>query len=80
MKKVTVSAVKDDFSRMLRAAEKQQIVITRNGKPAGLLIGFASDDDWFDYCLENNPRFIRRVASARKAIRAGKGIPLEEIN
>jgi prevent-host-death family protein len=80
MKKVTVSDVKDDFSRLLRAAEKQQIVITRNGKPAGLLIGFASDDDWFDYCLENNPRFLRRVASARKAIRAGKGIPLEEIN
>jgi prevent-host-death family protein len=80
MKKVTVSDVKDDFSRLLRAAEKQQIIITRNGKPAGLLIGFANDDDWFDYCLENNPRFLRRVASARKAIRAGKGIPLEQIS
>ena len=77
MKRVTISDVKDDLPRLLRAAQKQQIVITRRGKPAGGLIGFATDEDWFEYCLENDPRFLRRVASARKALRAGKGIPLE---
>ena len=37
--------------------EKQEIVITRHGKPAGVLIGFESEDDWFDYKLENDPAF-----------------------
>jgi hypothetical protein len=26
-------------------------VITRHGKPAGVLIGFSSEDDWFEYRL-----------------------------
>ncbi len=79
MKKVALSEVKDDLSRILRMAEKQEIVITRHGKPAGVLIGFESEDDWFDYRLENDPRFLRRIEAARKSLRAGKGIRLEEI-
>lgn len=55
MKTAALSAVKDDLSRYLRVAEKGQVVITRHGKPAGVLIGFSSDDDWFDYKLENDP-------------------------
>jgi hypothetical protein len=42
-------------SRYLGEAETQQIVITRPGKPAGVLIGFESQDDWLDYRLENDP-------------------------
>jgi prevent-host-death family protein len=70
--------VKDDLSHLLREAEKQEIVITRHGKPAGVLIGFKSEDDWFDYRLENDPRFLRRVEAARDSLRAGRGIKLEE--
>jgi prevent-host-death family protein len=40
MKDVPLSEVKDDLSRFLREAETQEIVITRHGKPAGVLIGF----------------------------------------
>ncbi len=79
MKKMALSDVKDDLSRLLRMAEKEEIVITRHGKPAGLLVGFASEDDWFDYRLENDPRFLRRIESARKSLRAGKGIRLEDV-
>ena len=39
-------------------------MITRHGHPAGVLIGFASDDDWFDYQLESDPRFPRRIERA----------------
>jgi antitoxin (DNA-binding transcriptional repressor) of toxin-antitoxin stability system len=39
----------------LREAEGEEIVVTRNGKPAGVLIGFGSDDDWFDYRLAKRP-------------------------
>ena len=79
VRQVPLSEVKDDLSHFLREAEKQDIVITRHGKPAGVLIGFQSDDDWFEYRLENDPRFLRRIAKARKSLRAGRGVRLEEI-
>ncbi len=79
MKKVALSEVKDDLSRYLRLAEKEQVVITRHGKPAGVLIGFGSEDDWFDYRLENDRRFLRRAAAARNSLRRGKGVRLEDI-
>jgi hypothetical protein len=44
-----------------------------------VLIGFASDDDWFEYRLENDPRFLRRIEQARKSIRAGRGVRLEDL-
>jgi prevent-host-death family protein len=79
MKKFALNEVKDDLSRYLRLAEKEEIVITRHGKPAGVLVGFATEDDWFDYRLENDPRFLQRVAKARKSILEGKGVRLEDV-
>ena len=76
---VPLSEVKDDLSRFLRKAEKQEIVITRHGRPAGVLIGFESEEDWFDYKLENDPRFLERIDKARKSLRSGRGTKLEDI-
>lgn len=76
--KVPLSEVKDDLSRYLRQAEHRPVVITRHGKPAGVLIGFESEDDWFDFRLENDPRFLARVEKARASLRAGRGVRLEE--
>ena len=73
MKEVALSEVKDGLSRYLRQTAKEEIVITRHGKAAGVLIGFASEDDWFDYRLENDPRFLERIAAARANLRAGAG-------
>lgn len=80
MKKIPLSEVKDDLSRYLRQAEREEIVITRHGKPAGVLIGFESEDDWFDYKLEHDPRFLARVESARRSLRKGKGRRIEELD
>jgi len=79
MKKVPLSVVKDDLSKYLRMAEREQVVITRHGRPAGILKGFASEDDWFDYRLENDPRFLERIEKARDSLRAGLGVKLEEV-
>jgi prevent-host-death family protein len=79
VKKASLSEVKDDLSRYLREAEKQDVLITRHGKPAGILIGFASEEDWFDYRLENDPRFLERIESARASLRAGRGVKLEDV-
>ena len=79
IKEVALSEVKDDLSRYLREAAEQEIIITRHGKPAGVLIGFQSEEDWFDYRLENDPRFLARIAKARESLRTGRGIKLSEV-
>jgi prevent-host-death family protein len=79
VKEVPLSEVKDDLSRFLREAEKGEIVITRHGKPAGVLIGFESEDDWFDYRLDHDARFLERIESARNSLRARRGVKLENV-
>ena len=79
MKKVALSELKDDFSKYLRLAEKEEIVITRHGQPAGVLVGFASEDEWFEYQLERDPRFLKRIEQARESRRKGKGVKLENV-
>lgn len=79
MKRVPLSEVKDDLSRYLRLARNENIVITRHGKPAGVLVGFESEEDWFEYRLEMDPRFLRRVERARASLKAGRGVRLEDV-
>ena len=71
--------MKDDLSRYLRLAAGREILITRHGRPAGVLIGFETEEDWFEYRLENHPEFLRQVQEARNAIRGGLGTRLEDI-
>jgi prevent-host-death family protein len=77
LKRVPLSEVKDDLSRYLHLAEEDDIVITRHGKPAGVLIGFGSEDAWFEYRLENDPRFLSRIEKARLSLKQGRGKRLE---
>lgn len=79
MKTAPLSQVKNDLSKFLRQAEKEEVVITRHGKPAGVLRGFASEEEWFEYRLLNDPGFLERVEKARRDMRAGRGVPIEAI-
>ena len=79
MKKIALAEVKDHLSEYLHDAASEEIVITRHGKPAGVLIGFENDDDWLEFRLENDPKFLKRIARARTSLRAGRGIPWEEV-
>ncbi len=74
MKRVALAKAKEELSQYLRLAEKEDkedIVITRHGKPAKVLIAFRSEEDCFDYCLESDPRFLRRIEGARQSLRTG---------
>jgi prevent-host-death family protein len=79
VKRVPLSDIADSFPRFLREAESQEIVITRDGKPAGVLISFANEDDWHDYQLENDARFLHRIERARASLRARRGVRIEDI-
>jgi prevent-host-death family protein len=79
MKQAALSEIKVDLSKYLRLAEKEEVVITRHGKPAGILIGFESEDEWLEYRLEHDPAFLQRVERSRQSLRAGHGVKLEDV-
>ncbi|HSB05880.1 MAG TPA: type II toxin-antitoxin system Phd/YefM family antitoxin [Thermodesulfobacteriota bacterium] len=80
MKRVALSEVKDRLSEYLDLAEKEEVLITRHGKPAGVLIGFGSEEDWFDYRLEHDPRFLARISAARRSLEKGRGVRMEDLS
>ena len=79
MKQVALAEVKDNLSRFIHEAETDQIVITRHGKPVGVLIGFETEDDWFEYRLQRDPRFRKRISDARASVRQGHARRLEDV-
>lgn len=79
MRSVALAKMKDDLSRYLNLASDTGILITRHGRPAGVLIGFRDEEAWVDYQIENHPEFLERIAKAREALRAGSGTRLEDL-
>jgi prevent-host-death family protein len=79
MIQIPLNQVKDDLSRYLRMAEKEDIIITRHGVPAGILIGFEDPEAWWEELLLRDPRFKARVAQARSSLREGQGISIEQL-
>jgi prevent-host-death family protein len=74
-----MTEAKNDICSIIREAEKSEVLITRHGKPAAVVIGFRDEDDWFDYRLEHDERFLQRIAKARKEIREGRFVTLDEL-
>lgn len=79
MIKVPLAEVKDALSDYVKKAAKDQVLITRHGRPAALLIGFADEEDWFDYRLEHDERFLRRIAESRQQAQSGAFTRLEDL-
>jgi prevent-host-death family protein len=79
MIQVPLNKVKDDLSRYLRVAENEDVIITRHGVPAGILIGFEDPEAWWEELLVRDPRFRERVAQARSSLREGRGISIEQL-
>jgi prevent-host-death family protein len=79
MIQVPLYEVKNDLSRYLRIAEKEDVIITRHGVPAGILIGITEAEDWWEEALLRHPLFQKRIAQARQSAREGKGITIEQL-
>lgn len=73
----TMTEAKNDICALIRDAEKDEVVVTRHGKPAGVIIGFA--DDWFDYRLKHDETFLLKIAKARDQIKRGEFISLDKL-
>ena len=79
MKRHTMSEAKNDICSIIREAEAEEVLITRHGKPAAVVIGFQNEDDWFDYKMEHDEKFLQRIAKAREEIRQGRFVKLNEL-
>ncbi len=79
MIKVPLSKVKDNFSEFIKKAGKEEVVITIHGRPAAVIIGFEDEDDWLEYRLLKDEKFLSRVAQSRQQYQKGKYKTLEEL-
>lgn len=79
MKTHTMTEAKDDICAIIREAGKEEVLITRHGKPAAVIIGFHDEDDWDDYRLEHDKRFLKKIARAREEIRQGRFVRLKDL-
>jgi len=79
LKQVTLAELKKDLSEHLHRAEQEPLLIMRHGRPAGVLLGFADDEDWLDYRVEHDPRFLKRVAAARTSLQEQPGTRWEDL-
>ena len=79
MKTLPLTKAKDDLSAIIREAASEQIVITRHGRPAAIVIGFADEEDWIEYRLLNDERFLASIESARDNIKKGDFTRMEDL-
>ena len=56
------------------------IETARKARSKRLLFSFASEENWFDYQFETDPRFERGIEAARQHLREGRATKLEDID
>jgi prevent-host-death family protein len=74
MKTMTVFEARNQFAKTLKAAKKDLIIVTRNGRPVAAIQAI-DDDDIEDLLLERSERFWAMIARARR----GKPIAIETL-
>jgi len=79
MNTISMDELETNPSEYLARAADEEMLVTRNGKPAAVIIGFKDEDDWFDYHLENDERFLDRIEDSRRQAREGKTCRLEDL-
>lgn len=79
MIRVPLSKVKDHLSEFIKKAGKEEVIVTVHGRPAAALIGFEDEDDWLEYRLLKDERFLARVSTSRQQYKEGRYKTLEEL-
>lgn len=80
MIKTALSELKDNLSAYVKQAAKEEIVMTNHGKPVGVLKGFTSEDEYLEYRLLHDPRFLKLIEQSRSEYKKGKVTPLEALH
>ncbi len=59
--RVSIEEISKDLSGYLQIAEKDYVIITREGVAIGLLIGLEDSEDWWEELLLQNPEFLKQA-------------------
>lgn len=65
MRFANVRELKNKTSEILKLAEKEEVVVTSRGKPTAIIKG-VSEEDFEDYLIENNPKFMAALERAKE--------------
>lgn len=79
---VGVHEVRKNLTRLLEAlkAEGPDVVITRQGKPAAVIVDIEKYLEVQQALKEfSDPEYLASLLEARREIRAGQGVPAEEV-
>lgn len=79
MKIASVADIKAHFSAYLRAATRGPVVVTRGGKPAGILLAIDDEEELERLVLAYSPRLQAILDAARQRMRTGAGIRHEDL-
>ncbi len=78
MKLASVKDVKNNLSEYLKKAEREDVIITKNGRPTAVL-HHLGEDDLEDYLLVHDPGFRKLIEKRWKDYVAHGGLPLEQV-
>lgn len=78
MKIVPVAEVKARLSAYLEESKQGPVVITKNGKPAAVLISALEEDELERLLLAHNPNFRRLLDAADQRIQQTGGVKHED--
>ena len=65
MKTISVRDLQQRIRAVMETAQKDQVVITRNGKPIAVVLGIEGVD-WETVALETSSSFWKEIAKRRK--------------
>jgi prevent-host-death family protein len=78
MKIASIADVKARLSAYLKASARGPVVITKNGKPVGVLLSVGDEDELERLLMAYSPKLRGILDAARARIRQGAGIPHED--
>jgi prevent-host-death family protein len=74
----SLAEVKARFSAFIESCKSSPVVVTKNGKPAAVLVSVTDDDELESILLACSRRFQRLLERSNREIDQGKGIPHDE--
>ena len=74
----SLAEVKARFSAYIEACKTSPVVVTKNGRPAAVLVSVTDQDDLDSILLACSPRFQKLLERSNRQIEKTGGIPHDE--
>jgi len=74
----SLAEVKARFSAYIEACKTSPVVVTKNGRPAAVLVSVTDQDDLDSILLACSPRFQKLLERSNRQIDKTGGIPHDE--